>query len=212
MRCDRGRDEIVVCDSNSADRTAAVAGQLGCRVVFEKENPTGRARNRGASVAHGEWLLLIDADSWPSAELMNNGAKLIVGGRQAGCGRTIRVADGPWWFRRAWESKNLSRRHLQWCPGGFILCRRDAFDEFGGFPPDHYIFEEADFVRRLKKWRAQRGQNFTVLHHHPFTASGRKGTKYGFWSWMKTAARFWFSLQKLVRAKAFAAKRYEGDR
>lgn len=207
-----GRYEIIVCDNNSTDQTAALAGQLGCRVVFEKENQIGRARNRGASVADGEWLLFIDADSWPSAGLMSDVAKLIAGGRHAGCGSTIRMADGPWWFRRAWESKNLSMRLLKWCPGGFILCRRDAFEDLGGFPPDHYIFEEADFVRRLKRWSARHRLKFAVLHRHPFTASGRKGTKYGFCSWVKTAVKFWLAPQKLVRDKAFAEKWYAGDR
>jgi len=61
--------ELIVCDNNSTDRTAEIARAAGAAVVFEPENQIARARNRGASEASGEWLLFIDADSHPSAEL-----------------------------------------------------------------------------------------------------------------------------------------------
>lgn len=203
-----GRYEIIVCDNNSTDRTAVIAQEFGCRTIFEKENQISRARNCGASAAHAGWLLFIDADSWPSPELMEDASKIMSSTEFVGCGSTIRIVDGPWWFKRAWESKNLSMRLLKWCPGGFILCRHDAFNEIGGFPLDHYIFEEAEFVKCLKKIGAKRGQKFTVLHKHPFNASGRKGTKYGFWSWVRTAFRLWLSPKRTVRDKAFAEKWY----
>lgn len=204
--------EIIVCDNRSTDRTAAVAEALRCRVVFEPVNQIARARNRGASVAVAPWLLFIDADSWPSPELMADTVDILARPDVVGCGSTIRVVDGPWWFKYAWESKNLSMRLLKWCPGGFILCRREAFDAVGGFSHEHYIFEEADFVRRLKRWGKEHGQTFTILHRHPFSASGRKGAKYGFWSWAKTAVRLWLSPKKTVRDKAFAEKWYDGRR
>ena len=48
--------ELIVCDNNSTDRTAELARQAGAIVVFEPVNQIGRARNRGASVATGDWL------------------------------------------------------------------------------------------------------------------------------------------------------------
>lgn len=53
-------DEIIVCNNNSSDHTVAVAQQLNCKVVFESIQQISRARNTGASVAIGEWLLFID--------------------------------------------------------------------------------------------------------------------------------------------------------
>jgi glycosyltransferase involved in cell wall biosynthesis len=204
--------EIIVCNNNSSDQTAAIAQKLGCKVVFEPINQISRARNTGANAATGEWFLFIDADSWPSPELIADAVRILRASNYIGCGSTIQIVDGPWWFKRAWESKNLSMRLMKWCPGGFILCRRDAFIEIGGFPLDHFIFEEAEFVKRLKQLGRERRQKFTVLHKHPFTASGRKGVKYGFWSWAKTAVRFWLSPKKLVRDKSFAEKWYETGR
>jgi glycosyltransferase involved in cell wall biosynthesis len=204
--------ELIVCDNNSTDSTAAVAASAGCIVTFEPINQISRARNRGASAASGQWLLFIDADSRPSAELIGDMIPILKGSEHIGCGSTIRVVDGPRWFKFAWESKNWSMRIFKWCPGAFILCRRDAFAEIGGFSDEYYLFEEVDFVKRLKALGARRGQKFVILHKHPFSTSGRKGAAYGIGSWLKFA--LWLTLfhRKALRDKAFAEKWYEVDR
>ena len=55
--------EIIVVDNNSTDDTPWLARQAGAQVVFEPINQIGRARNAGAAVAAGDWLLFVDADS-----------------------------------------------------------------------------------------------------------------------------------------------------
>jgi glycosyltransferase involved in cell wall biosynthesis len=57
--------ELIVCDNKSTDRTAEVARAAGASVIFEPVNQIGRARNRGAEAATGEWLIFIDADTHP---------------------------------------------------------------------------------------------------------------------------------------------------
>lgn len=204
--------ELIVCDNYSTDSTAAVAESAGCKVVCEPINQISRARNRGASAACGRWLLFIDADSWPSVELIGDMIPILKGSEHIGCGSTVRVVDGPRWFKVVLESKNWSMRTFKWCLGAFILCRRDAFTEIGGFSREHYLFEELDFVRRLKALGARRGQKFVILHRHPFSTSGRKGTAYGLGSWLKFAIRLTLFHRTAVRDKAFAEKWYEVDR
>jgi glycosyltransferase involved in cell wall biosynthesis len=204
--------EIIVCDNNSTDSTATIAERAGCKVVFEPVNQISRARNRGASAASGKWLLFIDADSWPSAELIGDVVPILGGTEHIGCGSTIRVVDGPRWFKFAWESKNWSMRTFKWCPGAFLLCRRDAFSMLGGFSTEHYIFEELDFVKRLKALGARRGQKFVILHRHPFSTSGRKGYAYSLGSWLKFALRLTLFHKRAVRDKRFAEKWYRVDR
>ena len=204
--------EIIVCDNNSTDETAAIADLSGCQVVFEPINQISRARNTGASVASGQWLLFIDADSWPSPDLIKDIVPLLSDTSCIGCGSTIRVVDGPRWFKFVWESKNWSMRTFKWCAGGFILCRRDAFLEIGGFSEEHYIFEELDFVRRLQTLAAKRDQRFLVLHEHPFSTSGRRGIGKGFWWWARFAFKLSFFHKTAVRDKDFARIWYESDR
>lgn len=119
--------ELIGCDNNSTDGTAAIASRAGCTVVFEPVNQISRARNRRAGGATGDWLLFIDADPWPTPELMRDVGALVRGSNVIGAGSTIRVVDGPRWFRFVWKSKHRSMRTSKWCPGGFLLCRREAF-------------------------------------------------------------------------------------
>jgi glycosyltransferase involved in cell wall biosynthesis len=204
--------EMIVCDNNSSDGTAAVAASAGCAVVFEPVNQISRARNRGASAAAGQWILFIDADSWPSAGLIGDMLPLLSTPGCIGCGSTICVVDGPRWFKFVWESKNWSMRAFRWCPGAFILCRREAFEEVGGFSQAHFIFEEADFVKHLKALGAKRGQEFVILHKHPFSTSGRRGNAYGVGAWLRFAVQLSLFPRRSVRDKAFAEKWYDVDR
>jgi glycosyltransferase involved in cell wall biosynthesis len=58
-------DEVVVVDGGSRDRTVAVAGAAGARVVVEKERGYGRACARGVAVAaegKAEILVFLDGD------------------------------------------------------------------------------------------------------------------------------------------------------
>src|SRR5260221_6675890 len=59
--------EVIVADNNSTDATAELARQEGARVEFEPINQISRARNAGARVASGDWLLFVDADCALSA-------------------------------------------------------------------------------------------------------------------------------------------------
>jgi glycosyltransferase involved in cell wall biosynthesis len=56
-------DEIVVCDMHSDDRTAAIACELGARVVtHERTGFVEPARAFAVAQAGGDWILVLDAD------------------------------------------------------------------------------------------------------------------------------------------------------
>ncbi len=56
--------ELLVVDDGSTDESATIADRFADRVVRLADAPKGPAgaRNAGVAVAHGEWLLFIDAD------------------------------------------------------------------------------------------------------------------------------------------------------
>lgn len=61
-----GCTEVIVVDDGSTDDTAAVGAEYGQRIQFLKITNGGpsRARNAGARLARGEYLLFLDADDF----------------------------------------------------------------------------------------------------------------------------------------------------
>ena len=55
-------DETIVVDSNSTDKTRAIAMQLGARVIRQDWLGYGPQKNVGLAAAQGDWVLFIDAD------------------------------------------------------------------------------------------------------------------------------------------------------
>ena len=100
--------EIIVCDNNSSDRTGEFARAQGAHVLFESVNQISRARNTGAAAANGEWLVFVDADSFPSAELFTDMAAHIQTGRYIGGGATVATGSTCWLGDRVYLHLELS--------------------------------------------------------------------------------------------------------
>lgn len=166
--------EVVVCDNNSTDRTAELARAAGAKVVFEPVNQIGRARNAGAAGASGEWLVFVDADSHPSAELFADVATAIQSGRFLAGGSTVKL-EGRYFIASLIVSGwNLLSRIQKWAAGSFIFCEAAAFRDVGGFSRELYASEELDLFRRLKKLARRRRRRIVILHRHPLVTSARK--------------------------------------
>lgn len=173
-----GTWEIIVADNNSTDSTACLATQAGAQVVFEPINQIGRARNAGAAVATGDWLLFLDADSVLSPELLGDILHVINSKTYVGCGSTLSMPGLPWWaygILRFWTHISIL---LHWAAGALFVCRRDAFVEVGGFSQELYALEEIDLSKRIRKWGRQRDLEFTILTAHPLDTSPRKISLY----------------------------------
>jgi glycosyltransferase involved in cell wall biosynthesis len=61
---DAGRIESIVVDSHSPDNTRAYAKKWSDKVLDLKARGVGKARNAGAKIAEGEFLLFLDADTY----------------------------------------------------------------------------------------------------------------------------------------------------
>jgi glycosyltransferase involved in cell wall biosynthesis len=172
--------EIVVCDNNSTDATAAVARDGGARTVFEPVNQIARARNSGARAARGRFLLFVDADTEVPARLLARALDGLASGRLVGGGSTVAIDFGPNRTARAllrlWNRISVGARVAA---GSFLFCRRDAFDAVSGFTETVYASEELWLSRALKRWGRSRGLGFAILEGDPVRSSGRKGEWYG---------------------------------
>jgi glycosyltransferase involved in cell wall biosynthesis len=170
--------ELIVCDNNSSDRTAEIARAAGARVVFEPVNQIARARNCGAAAASGDWLLFVDADSYPSPELFSETASAIRSAQCLGGGATVAL-DIPDPVVQLWVAAwNALSRTARWAAGSFIFCEAAAFRSLGGFSEALFAGEEIDFSRRLKRLARARGRDFVILHRQPLRTSDRKARLY----------------------------------
>jgi glycosyltransferase involved in cell wall biosynthesis len=185
--------ELIVCDNNSTDRTAAIAGAVGAKVVFEAVNQIARARNTGAAAASGDWLLFVDADSHPPAALFAAVARTIATGACLAGGSTLVFDDARRMARVAASAWNAWSRMMRWAAGSFIFCEASVFRTVGGFSQEFYAAEEIELFRRLKRVARTSRKRIVILHADPIRTSGRKAELYGPWELSR------FLLRTIVR-------------
>ncbi|HVJ25560.1 MAG TPA: glycosyltransferase, partial [Burkholderiales bacterium] len=158
--------ELIVCDNNSTDRTAEIARAAGAKVVFEPVNQIARARNAGAAAASGDWLVFVDADSYPSVELFHEAGRAMKSGCLAG-GATLAADSRDLIYRWSMALWNRLSRAARWGAGAFIFCEARAFRALGGFNEELYASEDIDLFRRLKRRAHRDGRVIVILHRHP---------------------------------------------
>jgi len=192
----RWASELVVCDNNSTDRTAEIARAAGATVVFEPINQIARARNSGAAAATGDWLIFVDADSHPSAELFADVAEQIESGRCLAGGSTVRMDERfllAGFFTWTW---NWSSRLGRWLAGSFIFVEATGFRKIGGFNNELFAAEE------LKQLAKKEGRKIVILHRHPLVTSARKMRLYTVWDQLKLVTHVLFNRRALNRRES----------
>ena len=166
--------EVIVCDNNSTDGTARIAGEHGARVVFEPVNMIGRARNAGAAAATGDWLVFIDADSQPSLELFGAMIEAIRSGRVLAGGATVRMDSNDPRIRLGAAFCNTVSRLRRLMAGSFIFVETAAFRQIGGFSAQFYAAEEIDLTHRLRPLARASNRRIVILSRTPLLTSARK--------------------------------------
>jgi glycosyltransferase involved in cell wall biosynthesis len=172
----QARGELIVVDNNSTDRTAQIAEQHGAKVVFEPVNMISKARNAGAREARAQVFIFIDADTRPSAELLNATLEHMAHPARVGGGAEVELDPKPNWITRQLASLwNWTSRQMSYPAGAYFFCRRDAFEAVGGFSESLYASEEIWLARALKRWgRRQWPRKKLHVINIPILTSARK--------------------------------------
>ncbi|HWQ93693.1 MAG TPA: glycosyltransferase [Clostridia bacterium] len=206
------RNEIIVCDNNSTDRTSELARAAGALVVFEPVNQIGRARNSGAKVASGNWLIFVDADSHPSRGLFDRVAQEIATGRVIGGGSTIDLATQSRLAKSVARFWNCLSRVFRLLAGSFIFCDATAFRELGGFNDELFAGEELDLTTRLKRLARSRDKRLVIIKDHPLVTSDRKVHLYTLREHTGFFIRAMLGGQKVLKKRENCATWYDGRR
>ena len=173
--------EIIVVDGGSSDDTVKIVKNLGLNIQI-MESSKGRAKqmNTGASVARGNILYFLHADSFPPPRFDQLIINEVHQGNLAGCFR-MQFDHSHWWLRLASWLTQFSWRA---CRGGdqsqFIT--KELFDDIGGFDESYIIYEDNILINELYARK-----QFVVINEKLRT-SARQYRKHGIW---KLQYHFW---------------------
>jgi glycosyltransferase involved in cell wall biosynthesis len=178
--------EVIVADNASTDLTAVVAESRGCRIASVGRRSIAASRNGGAAIAKGEILCFIDADSAIHLDTFNavNAAM-----------KSYHFVGGSTGIYLERLSLGIALSYLMFLPipllfdmdTGLVFCRRDDFQELGGFDQERLYAEDMKFQWMLRKLGRTRGQKLIRLTGVRALGSTRKFDQYGDWHYFGMA-------------------------
>ncbi len=180
-----GAGDTVTIVDNSPSAVDGIDAGGRIAVLRAADWPTpGYARNSGARRGHSEWVVFLDSDTAPRADLLDRFFDPPPGddtGLLAGGVTDEEVPHGaPAAARYAYLHESMSQRHTfrlgQWAfaQTANAACRRSAFEGLGGFRYDIRAGEDADLTYRLRAagWRVERREQAAVVHFSRQTLRG----------------------------------------
>lgn len=171
--------EVVVNDSLSTDRTkehalAAIGNRSNFRFVEHKTKNVSAARNHGASLAKGNWLIFFDADVMVEDGFIE-GIRNIVAAHKLdaltvwnrpktknfkGILALMTVNYGMSLFQKLFPAAN----------GPCIIMRKELFEKLNGFDDTIVFGEDFNIIQRAHKIKAR----FAVFRHPLLYLSARR--------------------------------------
>lgn len=165
--------EVIVVDNNSHDQSVHIIKTRFPKVkVIESEKNVGFAKgiNLGATQAKGDLLLLLNSDTTFSNNAVLKLVEFLKERKNAAVvGGNLKNKDGStsssysdfytiskiFSFLFLKDSKShvtQNPKRVDWVSGGFMLIRKDVFDEVNGFDGHYFMYiEDMDLCYRLSK-------------------------------------------------------------
>jgi glycosyltransferase involved in cell wall biosynthesis len=199
-RQDQAWFEVIVVANGCKDATADVARGRCHRLIVLAQKSLGRARNLGASMAAGELLMFLDADTVLERGALRHIARVFSRTDAAG---TLKGYPDPSLpaYQLIYALKNLVHRSgLHPGTSGVILCWRKHFLRVGGFDERLEVRENSELIRRLKRLGKYR-----YLGHIAATTSMRRYEQRG----VGRVAWLWFRLWLESLVGDLHQRRYE---
>ena len=204
-----GNVEVIVADGGSDDSTTDIARQSGARVV-ESESGRGIQMHSGASIARGNALLFLHADTILPCEAI----ALI----EESLAHDVLTVGGNFDIR--FDGKSRAAQFLTWlypklgrlglCYGDSgIFVRASAYQEIGGFKP-FPIFEDLDFVRRLRRKGRMIHLPIAVVTSSRRFEDGRFAFTFARWSILQ--GLYWLGVGPTILGKLYGPRRHARTR
>lgn len=141
--------EVIIVDGGSSDNTLTIAYEITDTVIISKK---GRAlqMNSGASIASGEVLLFLHADTFLPENVAEIISDAFIG--ESFWGRfDVRLSNNKYVYRLIEYMMNIRSSLTSIVTGDqAIFIEKNLFDQIGGFP-EIALMEDVEISRRLKK-------------------------------------------------------------
>jgi glycosyltransferase involved in cell wall biosynthesis len=185
--------EVIVADNDSTDRTSEVATAHGARVVHVAKRRIGAARNGGARIAGGEILCFIDADFSIHPQTFEGINEVMTTGHYV-WGATSAIPDRwslPLFFTYC---VCMSIVWITRLDTGLSFCRREDFEEVGGYDEARLYAEDVKFPLALRRLGRKHGQRLVRIPRFRAVMSTRKFDQFGDWHYFGMMAHAFKSL------------------
>ncbi len=153
--------EIIVSDAGSNDNTAELATKAGAVVVKSPKKGRASQMNYGASLAKGDVLYFVHADTFPASSFTNDILDAIQQGFSLGRYKT-KFLSGKWLLRiNEW----FTRFDLFIGMGGdqTLFIKKELFQELNGFDENMTLMEDFEFCKRAREKGRYKIMNGTAL-------------------------------------------------
>ena len=141
-------DEVIVVDDGSTDGSAAIARDLGARVISQPNAGAPAAKNVGIAAATGQLIAFLDSDDlWTPDKTRLQVEYLRAHPEMAFVIGQIKVFAEPGFDPPSWFRKSLFEPHEGYLTSSSMI-RKCAFDQVGGYDGKHFPPENVDWFAR----------------------------------------------------------------
>jgi len=161
MRYPKKLFEYIVVDDGSTDNTAKIARECGVKVITRKKGGKASAINLGVSMAKGEIIACVDADSYPEKDTLIKTVPCFRDPNVAAVTTLVMVKNPKNILQRlqrleymliGWARKMLEHIDSVYVtPGPLSLYRKSTLMKVGGFD-EKTLTEDIEITFRLQKY------------------------------------------------------------
>lgn len=182
--------EIIVVDDGSSDNSLKIAGPFCDKIIIQKHQGAGFARNRGAENATGDVLAFTDADciapsNWILNIVNNLGQKEVF---CCGGGYALMIKEDSSAIEKFISFELYFRRinipkYTHTLVSNNFACTRDIFFKAGAFPEDYFRASSEDMVLSYNISKLSKiiwDHNNPVIHRHRSNISSYLKQQYVF--------------------------------
>lgn len=187
--------EVIVCLNRCNDNTEAIVRDYQVTIVYEEDANVAKVRNRAMSVAAGDVMVTLDADSTLSQNYLLEVERLVATGRYvAGAGLMftdrLNLASVVLGATLVLPALLLMR-----FSGGMFWITRAAYEATGGFDENYLTGEDFDLWRRLRQYARSKKLKFGMIKKAHIITSARKMDDFGPWFMLTHPHWFYYAIK-----------------